>query len=386
MKIIPYGKQYIDRKDITEVTKALGSELITTGQYVKKLENFVRNEFNVKYALTCSSGTAGLHLAFLSISLKKNDIVIMPSVNFIASFNLCSSLGAKVHFADVDATTGQMTPKTILECIRKNKINKIKLIITMYLGGYPENIEYFNHLRKKFKCLLIEDACHALGAKYKIKNILYAVGQCAHSDICVFSMHPLKTITSGEGGIITTKNKDIYNRILKLRSHGIERNIINHWKYEIKEQGFNYRLSDINCALAISQFQKMNTFIDYRKKVFNLYRKLFQKSDFITFPTYSTNNFPSYHLVIAQFNFKNLNQTKDKFLEYLKKNKIYAQFHYIPIYKFKLCKNKKKLLFSEKYFEQTISLPIYFNLKNSHIQRVVKVINQFYKRNIHYAK
>lgn len=377
MKIIPYGRQFIDQSDIRQVSKSLKSDLITTGKYVQKFENVVGKKINSKFVLSCSSGTAALHLSFLAINLKKNDVVVMPSINFIASYNLCKSLGAKIFLADVDKFTGQMTPKTLIECIKKNKIKKIKLLITMYLGGYPENVKEFYLIKKKFNCLLIEDACHAFGAKYKLKNKFFNIGSCKHSDLCVFSLHPVKTITSGEGGILTTNNKKLYQRALSLRSHGIIRNKNFHWKYNVVLNGFNYRLSDINCALALSQFKKIKKFITFRKKIFNLYKKEFKDLKFIKIPRYSLNNYPSYHLFVAIFNFKNF--TKDKFLIYLKRKKIIAQFHYIPIYKFLIYDKKLKLPSAEKYFKYAVSLPIYYPIELKRVKKIVKLIKYFFK-------
>ena len=223
MKIIPYGRQYIDREDIRLVTKALKEDLITTGRYVKKFENKISRFLNVKYAASCNSGTSALHLALMAINLKTDDVIIMPAINFIAVYNMAKLMDAKIFLADVDPLTGQMTPKTLLECIKKNKLKKIKAIITMYLGGYPENIVEFYNIKKKLNCYLIEDACHALGAKYLFKKKYLSIGSCKHSDISTFSLHPVKSISTGEGGLITTNNKFFYNRIVSLRSHGIDK-------------------------------------------------------------------------------------------------------------------------------------------------------------------
>ena len=263
MNEIPYNKQFIDHKDILEVSNSLKKKLITTGVYVKKFEKNISQFMNVKFSLSCNSGTSALHLAMLAINLKPNDIIIMPAINFIAIYNMCKLMKAKIFLADVDPFTGQMTPQTLLNCIERNKLKKIKAIITMYLGGYPENIIEFYNIKKKFNCYLIEDACHALGAKYKFKNKYLPIGSCKHSDISVFSLHAVKTITSGEGGIVNTNNKVLYNKMLNLRSHGIKRDKSSHWKYNVICSGFNYRLSDINCALALSQLKKISKFINY---------------------------------------------------------------------------------------------------------------------------
>jgi len=368
--IIPYGKQYIDSKDIKEVSRSLKEKLITTGNYVLNLERQIKKKLKAKYALTCSSGTAALHLSLLSIGIKKNDAVIMPSINFIASYNMCAILNAKIYLADVDEKTGQMTPETINDCIKKNKIKKIKLIITMYLGGYPRNIEAFYNLKKKYNCYLIEDACHALGASYKIKNKKKFIGSNDYSDICTFSLHPVKTITSGEGGIITTKSKKIYDKIKLLRSHGILRNKKMHWQYDVILHGFNYRLSDINCALAVSQLKKIDKFITYRKKIFIEYKKNLIKTKNLSIIDYDKKTDPSFHLILLNFLVSDPLKFKKKLLSNLKKLGIYAQFHYIPIYKFKIFKKKIKLNNSEKFYNSNISLPIYFNLKINDVKKI----------------
>jgi dTDP-4-amino-4,6-dideoxygalactose transaminase len=257
MKTIPYNRQYIDTHDIRLVSQVLKEDLITTGRYVKKFENKISKFLKVKYTATCNSGTSALHLALITIDLKKDDVIIMPVINFIAVYSMARLMNAKIFLADVDPLTGQMTPETLLKCIKINKLKKIKAIVTMYLGGYPENIIQFYNIKKKLNCYLIEDACHALGAEYLYKNNYLRVGSCKHSDISVFSLHPVKTITAGEGGLVTTNKKILYNRIVSLRSHGINKDKNYHWKYNINKPGFNYRLSDLNCALGLSQIKKI---------------------------------------------------------------------------------------------------------------------------------
>lgn len=218
MNYIPYGRQFIDKNDISLVTRALKKNLITTGLYVKKFENNISKFLKVKYVSSCSSGTSAMHLALMAIGLKKNDVVIMPAINFIAAYSMASIVKAKIVLADVDPFTGQMTPKTLLECIKNNKLKKIKTIITMYLGGYPENVIEFYKIKKKYNCYLIEDACHALGAKYLYNKMFLPIGSCKHADISTFSLHPVKTITSGEGGLVTTNNIIFHKKIISLRS------------------------------------------------------------------------------------------------------------------------------------------------------------------------
>ena len=373
MKTIPYGRQYIDSQDIRLVSKALKEDLITTGRYVKKFENEISDFLKVKYAASCNTGTSALHLALMAINLKKNDVIIMPAINFIAVYNMARLMNAKIFLADVDHLTGQMTPATLLECIKNNKLKKIKAIVTMYLGGYPENVIEFYNIKKKFNCFLIEDACHALGSRYLFNKKFLFIGSCSHSDISTFSLHPVKTITSGEGGLITTNNKVFYNRIISSRSHGIEKDKNFHWKYNLSESGFNYRLSDMNCALGLGQLKKINKFINYRKRVFNFYRSELKKIvNTIALPSYKISK-PSYHLFLISINFAKIRSTKDKFLKFLRKNNILCQYHYIPIYKFKVFNKKINLNFyrgAEFYYKNTISLPIFYGL-NISFQRIV---------------
>ena len=224
IKKIVYGKQFVDNKDVALVTKALKEEKISSGKLVKKFENKLKSIFKSKYTLSCSSGTAGLHLAMMSINLKKDDVVLMPAINFIASYSVAKILGAKIYLVDVDEYSGQMTPELINQCIKENKLKKIKAIVCMHLAGNIKNMMNLYKIKKKYKSILIEDACHALGSKYMHGGKLINVGKCQHSDIAVFSFHPLKSITTGEGGLISTNNKKINQRLNLLRSHGIERN------------------------------------------------------------------------------------------------------------------------------------------------------------------
>jgi len=382
MSYIPYGRQSIDNQDINYVCRALKKDLITTGKYVKIFENKISNFLKAKFATVCSNGTSGLHLALIAIDLKKGDSVIMPAINFIAAYNTANLMGAKIFLADVDPLTGQMTPKTLLECIKNNGLKKIKAIITMYLGGYPENISEFYNIKKKLNCYLIEDACHAFGAKYAFNDKCFQVGSCQHSDISVFSLHPVKSITTGEGGIITTNNKELAKKIILFKSHGIIRNKSYHWKYNIKFSGLNYRLSDINCALGISQLKKINKFIKFRKRVFDYYKtELKSLGKIISFPEYSLKNNPSFHLFLISVDFKKIKKNKNDLLHFLKKNQIMAQFHYIPIYKFDLY-NKKKFFLknSEEYFNNTLSLPIFYNFSFKKQVFVIKILKKYFKK------
>jgi len=381
MKNIPYGRQYIDSKDIRLVSKALKEDLITTGRYVKKFENKISKFLKVKYAVSCNSGTSALHLALMGIGLERDDVVIMPAINFIAVYNMARLMNAKIFLADVDPLTGQMTPETLLKCIKNNKLKRIKAIVTMYLGGYPENVIEFYNIKKKYKCFLIEDACHAFGAKYKFKNKKLYIGSCEHSDIATFSLHPVKTFTAGEGGIVTTNNKIIANKVLLLRSHRIERKKNKHWDYNIQDFGFNYRLSDMNSALGLSQLSKINEFIHYRKKIYQNYQKFLINNSHIILPKYNKKNESAFHLFLISIR-NNSKLVKEKLFNFLKKNKIFAQYHYIPIYRFNFFKKKisyKKFPNSEYYYKYSLSIPLFYKLSLKNQNYILNKIKIFFE-------
>ena len=380
MKFITYGKQYIDNNDKKSVLNSLSNDLITTGPLVERFENRLKKYFDCKHSFVCSSGTAAIHLAMLSVGLKKNDIILMPAINFVASYNIAKTMQLKVYLVDVDEYTGQVTPNKIIDCIKKNKLQKINALIIMYHGGYPENVKEFYEIKKKYNLFIVEDACHALGSRYNYKNKILRIGSCKHSDICTFSLHPLKSITTGEGGIITTNNNKIARNIKLFRSHGISKDKNKYWKYDVLEHGYNYRLSDINCALGLSQLKKINFFLTERKRIFKNYKfKIKNFNKFILMPAYSKNIQPAFHLFLININFEKLKKNKDHFIKYLKKKKILAQKHYIPIYKFKVYKESRyNFVGSEKFFKNSVSLPIYVNLKKKKQNIIIKTIKKYF--------
>lgn len=386
---IPYGKQTINSEDIKLVTKVLKSDYLTTGPFVEKFENSFKKKVNSKYAISCSNGTSALHLSMLAIGLKKNDVVIMPTINFIASANMSRLLNAKIYLADVDSSTGQLTKKTINECIKKNKIRTLKLILIMHHGGSPNLGSDLSFFKRKYKCFIIEDACHALGGKYSIKKNI-KVGSCKFSDISTFSFHPVKSITTAEGGMITTSDKKIYQKIKILRNHGMIRNKLKNTNkflgYKIVDIGFNYRLSDMSSALGISQLKRIDKFIKKRniisKKYFN---KLSFLKDYIYLPDKKKDVQNAWHLFVLRINFNKLKINRVKFFKLLSSKGVNTQIHYTPIYNQPLFKDLKSNIFkgTEKYFNTCLSIPIYPELSNIQIKHVVNsiklIINKYKK-------
>ena len=384
MKFIPYGKQSIDHNDISLIKEAVFSEKITTGKFVKLFEKKLQNFTDAKHVISCSSGTAALHLAFFAINVQPGDTIVVPSINFISTCNLLQLMKAKIYLADVDEITGQMTTQTLLKCIQTNNLKKIKAIVTMYLGGNVyKNIDFFK-LKKKYNFFIIEDACHAFGSKYRYKKSIFNIGSCKHADISTFSFHPIKSITTGEGGLMTTNSRIFFNKAKLFREHGIIRGK-NHWDYKIEGPGLNYRLSDLNCALGISQLNKIKYFLKKRENIKKKYISSLshlKEKKLIKFLPELSENYSSNHLFIININFKKIKKTKKNFFDYMLRNKIYCQYHYIPIYKFKNFKNLKFNMFkSEKYFTNSVSLPIFFNLDNKKQDKVIKFLNNYFKKN-----
>ena len=379
MKRINYNKQFTDEKDAQIVLEAIKSKLITSGNFVNLFEKKICRFLKVKHAITCINGTAGLDLAFRSIGLEPENNVVMPVVNFVASYSMAKKIGAKIYLADVDPITGQMTPETLLDCIKKNKLKKIKAVVTMYLGGYAENVINFYKLKKKYSFYLIEDACHAFGAKYQYNNNKLMVGCCKHSDVSVFSFHPVKTITTGEGGVITTNNKLIESKIRLIKNHNIVRNK-RYWDYDIKNFSTNYRLSDLNCALGVSQLQKINIFLQNRKEAYLRYvRGINQISKYINIPRYENYLNSGFHLFLINVNFNKLKKNKNQFFEYLNKENIFPQFHYKPLFMFSFFKNKNTSNFTgaKKYFANSLSIPLYYGIKKIEQDYILKKIKIF---------
>ena len=248
----------------------------------------------------------------------------------------------------------------------------------MYLGGYPENIDEFFRIKKKYNFLIIEDACHALGSRYEINNKKYMVGSCKHADISVFSFHPVKTITTAEGGLVTTNNKKIDDKAKKIRNHNILRGK-KYWDYDIKNLSLNYRLSDINCALGITQLKKINLFIKNRKNSYFYYKRYIKDlSKNISLPSYKSFKNASYHLFLININFESIKSSKDRLFEYLNKKNIFPQFHYKPLYMFSFYKkNKANFSGAKKYYSNTLSLPLFYKIKKKEQNYIIKHLRYF---------
>lgn len=378
MNLIPYGRQYISKDDILSVNTILKSKIITNGNQVKRFEKKFRKYVKSRYSIACSSGTSGLFLAMKALDLKKGDVIVMPAINFIASYNVAKFFSAKIFLADIDPGTGQMTPETFEACCKKYFLSKVKIILLMYLGGYPSNADKFTKLKIKYKAKILEDACHALGAYYKAEKKIHMIGSCKHSDICVFSLHPVKTITTGEGGVVTTNNLKFYNIIQQTRSLGIIRDKKKHWEYDVRNLGLNFRLNEFQSILGTSQLKKINNFLNYRKKIYDYYKKKLENIRKITILSKTCDKYiSSNHLFIIRIK-NSTKKQKENFIRFMLKYNITLQFHYIPIFKFDIFKDKYLGKNSKVYYREAVSLPIYYNLSLQNINFIIKKIKIFF--------
>ena len=285
-KLLPYSHQWIDDKDISAVVKALKNAWITQGPKVNELERRLANYCGVKYAVVFSSGTAALHAAYFVASIKEDDKIITSPITFLSTANAALFLRARPVFVDVERDTGNINPDLVEKAITE----KTKAIIPVDYGGHPVDLEKISRVAKKYNLLVIEDACHALGAEYKSEKI----GNCKYSDITVFSFHPVKSITTGEGGAVLTNSKEYYEKLIMFRQHGVTKDksrfkvnldsIPGDWYYEMQLLGYNYRLTDIQCALGISQLKKLNKFIQRRRGIVEIYKNAFRNNDFFNLP------------------------------------------------------------------------------------------------------
>jgi UDP-4-amino-4,6-dideoxy-N-acetyl-beta-L-altrosamine transaminase len=376
--MIPYGKQSINNEDIKVVVDILKSDFLTTGPKVKEFEEKFASYVGSKYAVCVSNGTIALHLSCLALSLKEGDEVICTPLTFVSSVNCVLYCGAKPVFVDIDKNG--LIDASLIE---KKITSKTKAIIPVHYSGISCEMDEIKKIADKCNLKIIEDSCHALGSSYNNKK----VGSCFYSDLSVFSFHPVKHITTGEGGMITTNSKEIYDKLIKLRTHGITKNndeFLNKcegpWYYEMQELGFNYRLTDFQCALGISQLTRLNDFLIKRKKIANKYNFAFEKNENIELLSFGDNVINSYHLYVIKVKNKDI---RLKLFNYLKENNVFCQVHYIPVhlhpYYKKLGYKKGDFLKAEEFYDKIISLPIYYDLLDEEQDRVIELVGEFFK-------
>lgn len=382
---IPYGKQLITQDDIDAVVEVLRSDFLTQGPAVLRFEQEFAKVVGSKYAVAFCNATAALHTGFKVLNKDITKKVIVTPITFAASSNCVLYENGQVEFVDIDPKTFNIDLNLVEEKLKKDP-NSYQGIIPVDFAGLPVDTEKLREIANRYGLWIMEDACHAIGGGfYNSKNEFIKCGSGIYSDLTVFSFHPVKHIATGEGGMVTTNDEKMYKYLLKLRSHGIERdpNLFleeSHggWYHEMQELGFNYRMSDINAALGWSQLKKLESNIFNRSQVAKEYKKAFMLTE-IGVQQYDeqlTQN--AYHLFVIQAT------NRGELYEYLKENGVYAQVHYIPVYKHPYYqKNGFKeinLEHAQSYYQKALSLPMYHGMDKTQIERVVELIKAYLAR------
>jgi len=369
MHFIPYGKQSIDQDDIDAVVETLKSDYLTTGPKVKEFEDALASYCGARYVVAVANGTAALHLASL-VLLNKDDKVLTPPNSFLATSNSVLYVGAKPIFVDI-AKDGNIDFDLCEEELKKDPT--IKAIYAVAFSGNALNQDKLKYLKETYKVAILEDCAHAIGAKYNGTK----AGSCINSDISIFSFHPVKHITTAEGGAITTNSKELYEKLLTLRAHGmVKTHDMKPWEYEMRELGYNYRITDIQCALGLSQLKKLDAFIMRRKEIAKNYDTAFKGT--IIKPLYTFDGNSSYHLYVVLVDFTKINISKEELFIKLREKNIGIQLHYIPInkqpYYRSLGYGNEHTPAMDKYYEECFSLPMYPSLSNNEQDHVIKTL------------
>jgi UDP-4-amino-4,6-dideoxy-N-acetyl-beta-L-altrosamine transaminase len=374
--MIPYGRQDITHEDIDEVVNVLRSDFLTQGTVVPEFEKQLHKYTNAKYSVVVSSCTSALHISCLALGLKKGDILWTSPITFVASANCALYCGASVDFVDIEPDTALMSVSALkIKLKEAKKQNKLpKIIVPVHFGGQSCDMKEIHKLGKQYGFFIIEDAAHAIGGSYNEDLI----GSCVFSDITVFSFHPVKNITTGEGGSAMTNDVSLYQRMTLLRSHGITRDhnmmkekLNDDWYYEQVTLGYNYRMTDIQAALGCSQLKRLDENIVRRNEVALFYNNNI-RDDRISHLSQKINRVSAYHLYVIQI--KGGVLARNKFYKKMHENGISVGIHYIPLHRQPFFSGHYDLAAAEKYYTSTCSLPIFPGIKKDQLNRVVYAI------------
>jgi len=384
MNRIPYGRQNITQADIDAVVEVLKSDWLTQGPKIQEFEEAFAKYIGSKYAVAVSNGTAALHLCTLALGVKPGDKVITTPITFAATANCVRYCGGEVVFADIDPETYSLNINGVRKLLEESPKGTYKGIIPVDFAGRAVNLEEFRKLADEFGCWIIEDACHAPGGFFiDSHGETQKCGNGQFADLAIFSFHPVKHIAAGEGGMITTNNKELYNKLRNLRTHGIQqipdKRLFNHgiWYYEMQELGFNYRLTDFQAALGISQLQRAESGLEKRREIAKKYFDAFISKHFLKGQS-SIVEGHAYHLYVVEF------ENRNDLIMHLRNKNIFTQVHYIPTHLMPYYRNfgwkDGDMPNAENYYKFCLSLPIYPTLTEEEQCYVIEKILEYYNK------
>lgn len=383
--MIPYGKQEITQQDIDAVVDVLKSDFLTQGPQVPLFEKSIINAVSAEYALAVNSATSALHIACLALGVKNGDVVWTTPITFVASANCALYCGADVDFVDIDSKTYNISAAKLEQKLQHAKDNNLplpKVVIPVHLCGQPCEMDKIHALGQEYGFSIIEDASHAIGGRYKNQPI----GNCEYSDITVFSFHPVKIVTTAEGGVVTTNSKNLAIKLDLLRSHGITRDdslMINEshggWYYEQVDLGFNYRMTEIQAALGVSQMSRLHDFVAKRNALAARYDELLKGLPLIT-PYQIEDSYSGRHLYVIRLKISEIKLTHKECFEQLREKGIGVNLHYIPVHTQPYYKGLGfvvgQFMESEKYYTDAISIPLFHTMTEAQQDEVVSVLTE----------
>lgn len=386
--LLPYGGQVIDEDDLAAVAQVLKSGYLTTGPATEGFEKKLTEVTGAGYGVSCSSGTAALHIAAIALGLGPGDKVVVPTITFLATANAVRFVGADVVFADVDPDTGLMRPEDAREAVLRGG-EGVKAIFPVHLAGQTVDMNGIAKVAEEFGLSVVDDACHAIGGFLDG----FPVGGCQYSDMTVFSFHPVKTVAMGEGGAVTTNNPNLARSLRQALSHGVVREVedfvggdltiaedgmANPWAYEMQTLGFNYRASDIHCALGLSQMRKLDSFVAIRRRLMKCYEELLAPLAPMVRPTGRTKGCePAWHLNIVLIDFVAAGICRKDLMIRLRARGIGTQVHYIPVHRQPYYRDRygeTDLPGSTQYYERCLSLPLSAGMSESDVERVIAAL------------